>query len=113
MDQHESDIGRLLVGVVNLSHLSRHQIYRVLKTKPNSDPSSYPRTRSCRSCRYFEVKRAKFYSIIADESTDTANKELSLVLRYVVDNGIKEVFADFRSREDFRLFIGNGYSEMA
>lgn len=43
-----------------------------------------------------EVKRAQFYSIIADEVTDTANKEqLSLVLRYVLDNDVKEVFVDF------------------
>ena len=31
-----------------------------------------------------EIKSAKFYSIIADEVTDAANKEeLSLVIRYV------------------------------
>ena len=43
-----------------------------------------------------EVKRAKFYSVIADEVTDIANKEeTSLALRYVVDGAIKEVFVDF------------------
>ena len=43
-----------------------------------------------------EVKEAKFYSVIADEVTDAANREeLSLVLRYVVDDGIKEMFLDF------------------
>ena len=44
-----------------------------------------------------EVKRANFYSIIADEVTDAANREeLSLVLRYMTDEeGIKEVFVDF------------------
>ena len=43
-----------------------------------------------------EVRSAKFYSIIADEVTDTANKEvLSLVLRYVSDGEIREVFVDF------------------
>lgn len=43
-----------------------------------------------------EVKRASFYSVIADEVTDAANKEeLSLVLRYLTEDGIKEVFADF------------------
>ena len=43
-----------------------------------------------------EVKEAKFYSVIADEVTDAANrKELSLVLRYVVDDDIKEMFLDF------------------
>ena len=43
-----------------------------------------------------EVKRAKFYSVIADEVTDTANKEeLSLSLRFVVDGTVKEVFVDF------------------
>lgn len=43
-----------------------------------------------------EVKRAKFYSVIADEVTDSANKEeLSLALRYILDGSIKEVFVDF------------------
>jgi len=42
-----------------------------------------------------EVRSAKFYSIIADEVTDTANKEeLSLVIRYV-HGQIREVFIDF------------------
>ena len=39
------------------------------------------------------MKKAKFYSVIADEVTDTANKEeMSL---NVVDNAIKEMFVDF------------------
>ena len=43
-----------------------------------------------------EVQQAKFYSIIADEVTDVANKEeLSLVLRYIINNEVKEVFVDF------------------
>ena len=42
-----------------------------------------------------EVKRAKFYSVIADEVTDSANKEeLSLALWYILDVTIKEVFVD-------------------
>ena len=47
-----------------------------------------------------EVKRAKFYSVIADEVTDTANKEeLSISLRFVLDGTIKEVFVDFMEVE--------------
>ena len=47
-----------------------------------------------------EVKKAKFYSVIADEVTDSANKEeLSLALRYILDGSIKEVFVDFVSQE--------------
>ena len=43
-----------------------------------------------------EVQSAQFYSIIADEVTDVANKEeLSLVLRYPFNDEIKEVFVDF------------------
>ena len=43
-----------------------------------------------------EVKEAMFYSIIADEVTDIANREqLSLVLRYVINGKVKEVFTDF------------------
>ena len=43
-----------------------------------------------------EVKQAKFYSVIADEVTDTANKEeLSLSLRFVFNGRVKEVFVDF------------------
>lgn len=42
-----------------------------------------------------EVRNTKFYSIIADEVTDTANKEeLSLVIHYVHDGEIREVFVD-------------------
>lgn len=43
-----------------------------------------------------EVKRAGFFSIIVNEVTDAANKEeLSLVLRYLSENNVKEVFVDF------------------
>ena len=43
-----------------------------------------------------EVHQAQFYSVIADEVTDVANKEeLSLALRYVFCGTVKEVFVDF------------------
>ena len=43
-----------------------------------------------------EVQSAKYYSIIADEVTDAANKEeLSLILQYVYNREISEVFVDF------------------
>ena len=43
-----------------------------------------------------EVRQAQYYSIIAEEVTDSANKEeLSLVIRYVHDCKVKEVFVDF------------------
>ena len=43
-----------------------------------------------------EVKRAKLYSVIADEVTDTANREeLSLPLHFVLDGTVKEVFVGF------------------
>ena len=43
-----------------------------------------------------EVRSGKFYPIIADEVTDTAYKEeLSLVIHYVHDGEIREVFIDF------------------
>ena len=43
-----------------------------------------------------DVKRAKFFSVIADEVTDTANKEeLSLSLRFLLDGTVREVFVDF------------------
>ena len=43
-----------------------------------------------------EVKAARYYSIIADEVTDVASREeLSLVLRYVHDGEIREVFVEF------------------
>ena len=42
------------------------------------------------------MKSAKFYFIIADEVTDAANhEELSLVIRYVYREEIREVFVDF------------------
>jgi hypothetical protein len=43
-----------------------------------------------------QVKQAKFYSVIADEVTDAANKEeLSISLRFVLDGVVKEMFVDF------------------
>ena len=43
-----------------------------------------------------EVKTAKFFSVITDEVADIANKEqISICLRYVFDNHVKEVFTDF------------------
>ena len=43
-----------------------------------------------------EVHQAQFYSVIADEVIDVANKEeLSLALRYVFCGTVKEVFVDF------------------
>ena len=43
-----------------------------------------------------EVRSAKFYSNTADEVTDTVNnEELSLVIRYVHDGEIRDVFIDF------------------
>ena len=43
-----------------------------------------------------EVQAAQYYSVIADEVTDVSNKEeLSLVLRYMFNDEIKEVFVDF------------------
>ena len=43
-----------------------------------------------------EVKQAKFYSIIADKVTDVSNKEeLSLVIRYVHEEQVREVFVNF------------------
>ena len=43
-----------------------------------------------------EVKRARLFSVIADEVTDVANREeLSIVLQYVLGSEIKEVFVDF------------------
>ena len=45
-----------------------------------------------------EVKKSKFYSILADEASDCSNKEqMSLVLRFVDDN--------FNIREEFLRFI--------
>ena len=43
-----------------------------------------------------EIKTAKYYSIIADESSDISNKEqFSISFRYVFSDTVKEVFADF------------------
>ena len=44
----------------------------------------------------YEVKDTKFYSIIADEVMDVSNREeLSLVVRYLYNKEVKEVFVDF------------------
>ena len=43
-----------------------------------------------------EVKRAKYYSVIANDVADMLNKEqLSLTVRYVLDGTVKEMFVDF------------------
>lgn len=42
------------------------------------------------------MKSAQYYAVIADEVTDSVNKEeLSIVLRYVWENTVKEVFLNF------------------
>ena len=59
----ESDIGKILQGNTNLKHLSRDERYSVLKTEPDANPSSYPRTRSCQSgsFRQFQPSWMKKY----------------------------------------------------
>lgn len=43
-----------------------------------------------------EIETAKFYSVLADELSDVANKEqLSVSFRYVFEGKVKEVFVDF------------------
>ena len=43
-----------------------------------------------------EIKEAKYYSVLADEVVDVANKEqLSISFRYVFNGLVKEVFLDF------------------
>jgi len=43
-----------------------------------------------------EVRKAKYFSVIADEVTDVANREqLSISVRYCLDFSVKEVFLDF------------------
>jgi len=43
-----------------------------------------------------EVQKAKYYSVIADEVADIGNKEqLSISIRYNLDNCVKEVFLDY------------------
>ncbi len=43
-----------------------------------------------------EIEKAKYYSVLADELADVANKEqLSISFRYVYDRMVKEVFVDF------------------
>ena len=41
----ECDVGKLKNDRVDLHQLSRDDKYRLLTSQPNSDPSSYPRTR--------------------------------------------------------------------
>lgn len=49
-----------------------------------------------RSEIFHEIEEAKFYSVIADEVTDCANKEqLSISFRYVFNGTVKEVFVGF------------------
>ena len=43
-----------------------------------------------------EIRKAKYFSIMADEVADASNKEqLSISCRYVWEGGVKEVFVDF------------------
>ena len=47
-----------------------------------------------------EIKKAKFYTILADELLDISNKEqFSISFRYVLDCNVKEVLADFAEVE--------------
>ena len=62
-----------------------------------------------------EVKQAKFYSIIADEVTDISNKEeLSLVIRYLHEEQVREVFVDFVEVERITgQVFGRNHSQVA
>jgi hypothetical protein len=52
--------------------------------------------RHIRADVFKEVMKDKYFSIIADEVTDISNKEqLSLCLRYVGEDKVKEIFIDF------------------
>ena len=52
--------------------------------------------KSIRSDILSGVQNAKFYSIIADEVADVGNREqLSLSLRFILDDDVNEVFIDF------------------
>jgi hypothetical protein len=56
-----------------------------------------------------EIKGAKYYSIIADELTDCSNKEqLSLSVRYVTNEAVKEMFLDF---VEFERITGQALSD--
>lgn len=59
----ECDIGKLLADGIDLSKLSRDHKYHVLKTEPNPDAATYPRTRSSQSdCLHqFQPWRLKQY----------------------------------------------------
>ena len=67
-----------------------------------------------------EVKKTRFFSVLADEATDISNKEqMSLVLRYLSDtNRIKEKFVSFihckegTSGEALALQIENGVEKI-
>ena len=51
---------------------------------------------SIRSDILREAKSARFFSIIADEVTDAADREeLSNAVQYILNGEIKEVFVDF------------------
>ena len=51
-----------------------------------------------------EIKKAKFYTVLADELSDISNKEqLSISFRYVLDGNAKEVFADLLKWNELRV----------
>ena len=52
LSDHNCDIGKLVAEGVVLSQLSRDHKYRVLKTEPSQDASTYRRTRPCESSSY-------------------------------------------------------------
>ena len=52
----ECDIGKLFSSHVDLQQLSRHEKYQLLRTKPNSDPSVYPRTRPYPSSSFWQFQ---------------------------------------------------------
>ena len=71
----ECDTAKLLIGQENLKHLSRDHIYKILKTEPDSNASSYPCTwtSASRSFRQFQPSLMKkfpwlHYSPYVDEA---------------------------------------------
>ena len=61
--EFEPNIGKLKEGHTNLSHLSRDQVYHILRKEPDDNPVPYPRTRShhSRSFRQFQPSWTKKY----------------------------------------------------
>ena len=97
----ECDIGKLQALGVNLKQLSRDSLYRLLKTEPDSDPSSYPH-----KCPYPSSSFCQFQPSWLNKHQYLPNHEFWKLLKFVpANNSDTKVKWHYRKNSKATLFL--------